>query len=211
MTRAAREPGRFIVVDGPEGSGKTTQVERLERHLLGLGRRVVRLREPGGTRVGERIRDVLLDPSTGEVAPLTEILLFLASRAQLLHEKIRPALERGDVVLLDRFHYSTIAYQIHGLSRGRVPESTVDLVRAINGGLEPHRVVLLDVPPDVGMNRISSQPDRIEGRDPGFHERVRRGFLRQAEEDPTRIKVIDATLPVDDVFRQVLREVERVL
>lgn len=211
MSRAEMEPGRFIVVDGPEGSGKTTQVERLERHLRAGGHPVVRLRDPGGTRAGERIRDVLLDPSTGEVAPLTEILLFLASRAQLLHEKVRPALERGEVVLLDRFHYSTIAYQVHGLGRGRIPESTVDLVRAINGGLEPHLVLLLDLPPHVGMSRIAGQPDRIEARDPGFHERVRQGFLRQAEEDPARIKVIDATLPADDVFRGILQEVSRVL
>jgi dTMP kinase len=203
--------GRLIVLDGPEGSGKSTQIERLARHLEGLGHPVSCHRDPGGTRAGERIRSVLLDDDTGEVAPLTEILLFLASRAQLLAEKVVPALARGEVVLLDRFHYSTIAYQVHGLARGRLPPSTLDLVRAVNAGREPDRVFILDLPPRVGMARIAGRRDRIESRDEAFHERVRAAFLRQAEADPERILVLDATRPPDEIFRRLVEEIERVL
>jgi dTMP kinase len=204
-------PGRLVVIDGPEGSGKSTQVERLRAHQARCGRPVSVFRDPGGTDAGERIRGLLLDPGMGTVDPLTEILLFLASRAQLLAEKVRPALQRGERVLLDRFHYSTIAYQVHGLGEGRLPPATLELIRAVNGDVEPDRVVLLDVPPTVGMGRISGSPDRIEGRDLAFHTRVRRGFLEQAEADPQRIRVVDATLPADEVFQRILEEVSDVL
>lgn len=203
--------GRLIVLDGPEGSGKSTQIQRLAAHFEAGGHRVSVHRDPGGTAAGERIRGILLDAGTGEVAPLTEVLLFLASRAQLLAEKVVPALERGELVLLDRFHYSTIAYQLHGLARGRLPSSTVDLVRAVNGGLEPDRVFFLDLLPAVGMARILGRPDRIESRDQAFHERVRQSFLLQAEADPGRIRVVEATRAPDAIFRDLVEEIERVL
>ncbi|MBN2490205.1 MAG: dTMP kinase [Planctomycetes bacterium] len=203
--------GRLVVLDGPEGSGKSTQVARLEAHLQRAGRSVAVFRDPGGTPAGERIRALLLDPGMGPVDPLTEILLFLASRAQLLAEKVRPALARGERVLLDRFHYSTVAYQVHGLGEGKLPPATLELIRGVNGGLEPDRVVLLDVPPEVGMARLAGARDRIERRDLAFHTRVRRGFLAQAEADPGRIRVVDATAPAREVFRRILAEVGDVL
>ena len=209
-------PGLFLVVDGPEGSGKSTQVERLARFLETTGRTVRVFRDPGGTRAGERIRALLLDTDTGEVGPLTEILLFLASRAQLIEEKIRPSLARGETVVLDRFHYSTLAYQVHGLGlgevpKGKVPKGTVDMIRSINGEFEPDCVFFLDVPPEVGMKRIGKQPDRIEKRDSSFHDRVRSSFLSQAEAAPERITVIDATRSQDAVFGAIQEEVRRVL
>lgn len=211
MAERRIDAGLFLVVDGPEGSGKSTQVERLARFLKTTGRTVQVFRDPGGTRAGERIRALLLDPDTGEVAPLTEILLFLASRAQLIEEKIRPSLARGETVVLDRFHYSTLAYQVHGLGRGEVPEGTVEWIQSIHRGLEPDRVFLLDVPPEVGMKRIGRHPDRIEKRDKSFHDRVRSGFLRQAEAAPDRITLIDATRSQDEVFGTIQEEVRRVL
>jgi len=211
MTDREVDSGRFLVVDGPEGSGKSSQVHRIFDHLRNTGHAVQVFRDPGGTSAGERIRGLLLDPAMGEVVPLTEILLFLASRSQLIQEKIKPALRRGEIVVLDRFHYSTIAYQVFGLGQGTLPGSIIDLIRSVNGDLEPDRVFLLDVPPEIGMKRISGKPDRIEKRDHSFHTRVRRGFLAQAEQEPDLFRVIDATLPEEEVFQKLIQEVFSVL
>jgi len=177
VTRAA--PALFIAFEGPEGAGKSTQIARLARRLTDAGRDVVVTREPGGTPAGDRIRDVVLDPNL-EIAPLAEFLLYAAARAQHVDERIRPALERGATVLCDRFAASSVAYQ--GYGRGLDPAWVRELNRNATGGLTPDATVLLDVPSDVGMERIAARgaTDRLERADLPFHRRVRDGFLAEA-------------------------------
>ncbi len=177
MTRPAS--ALFIAFEGPEGSGKSTQVARLARRLSHGRREVVVTREPGGTPAGERIRDVVLDADL-EVAPLAEFLLYAAARAQHVDERIRPALERGATVLCDRFAASSVAYQGHG--RGLDPVWVREINRRATGDLTPDATVLLDVSSDVGMRRIAARgaADRLERADLAFHQRVRDGFLSEA-------------------------------
>ena len=177
MTRAA--PALFIAFEGPEGAGKSTQVATLARRLLEAGRDVVVTREPGGTPAGDRIRDVVLDPSL-EIAPLAEFLLYAAARAQHVQERIRPALARGATVLCDRFAASSVAYQ--GYGRGLDPSWVREVNARATDGLTPDATVLLDVPSDVGMGRIAARgaTDRLERADLAFHRRVRDGFLTEA-------------------------------
>jgi dTMP kinase len=204
----APRTGRLIALEGPEGVGKTTQLRRLAEHLDRAGVPVLTLREPGGTPLGDAIRELLLDPSR-EIAPAAEALLFMASRAELLAREVRPALARGTVVLLDRFFLSTYAYQVAG--RG-LPEADV---RAANqlavGGLVPDLTLLLDSPH--GQERVSRRPvqDRMERSGGEFHERVQEAFLRFADQGWQRahpecgpVVLVDATGSVDDVFRRLL-------
>lgn len=202
-------PGRFFVLDGPEGAGKSTQLARLSAYLTERGHRVQSWRDPGGTAVGERIRDLLLDARDVPIAPATELLLFLASRAQLVEECIAPALARGDTVVLDRFYHATIAYQIHGLGADRLPADAASIVRALAGARKPDRTWLLDVPPALGRERIARDGDRIERRDEAFHERVRAGFRAQAEAEPDAIAWIDASATPDEVFAAILADLDR--
>ncbi len=201
--------GRFFVIDGPEGAGKSTQLARVTDYLTARGHRVQSWRDPGGTAVGERIRALLLDARDVPIAPLTELMLFLASRAQLVDECVAPALARGETVLLDRFYHATIAYQIHGLGADRLPADAEAIVRALAGVREPDRVWLLDVPPALGRQRIAREGDRIERRDEAFHERVRAGFRAQAEAAPDAIAWIDATGTPDEVFAAIVDDIER--
>jgi dTMP kinase len=201
--------GRFIVVEGIDGSGKTTLAARLARHLEGRGRRVVRAREPGGTRLGEKIRALLLDARHSEMAPLTELFLYMASRAQLLEEVIRPALRAGRDVVCDRYYYSTAAYQG---AAGRVGvEGVLELAERIARFERPDLVAVLDLPPRAARARRAGPGDRVERKGLGYQERVRRGFLRIARRDPRRIRVIDAARPVEDVFRDLREAVDRVV
>ncbi|HYN17884.1 MAG TPA: dTMP kinase, partial [Actinomycetes bacterium] len=164
------DPGRLIAFEGVEGAGKSTQLELLRRELEGRGREVVVTREPGGTPVGERVRALLLDPEV-EIHPRAEALLFAAARAELVERVIRPALERGAVVLCDRYLDSSLAYQggARGLGRGPVEEVN----RFATGGLLPDLVVLLDLDPAEGLRRRPGDRDRIEALDLEFHRRVR--------------------------------------
>jgi dTMP kinase len=194
------DPGRLIAFEGVEGSGKSTQLELLRQALVGRGREVVVTREPGGTPAGERMRAVLLDPGV-ELHPRAEALLFAAARAELVDAVIRPALERGAVVLCDRYLDSSLAYQgdARGLGRGPVEEVN----RFATGGLLPDLVVLLDLDPASGLRRRSGELDRIEAQDLDFHRRVRQAFCDLAAADPGRFAVVDATAPVDQVAAQV--------
>ncbi|MDR5682778.1 MAG: dTMP kinase [Armatimonadota bacterium] len=204
--------GVFISLEGPEGAGKTTQQQRLASRLRAAGYDVFVTREPGGTAIGEQIRRILLDASHARMAPQTEMLLFAASRAQFVAEMVRPALEMGKIVLSDRYVHASLAYQ--GYARGL----GVDLVRAVNdvatGGLLPDLVILLDVPPDLGLRRAlegrDAAADRMEREDLEFHERVREGFLRLAAEDP-RIRLITGTDDPDEIAERIWREVEQLL
>ena len=208
------DPGRLIAFEGVEGSGKSTQLELLRRVLegrggpgdrpggppVGQGREVVVTREPGGTPAGERVRSVLLDPEV-ELHPRAEALLFAAGRAELVEAVIRPALERGAVVLCDRYLDSSLAYQ--GAARGLGQGPVEEVNRFATGGLLPDLVVLLDLDPASGLRRRPGALDRIEAQDLGFHRRVRQAFRDLAAADPARFAVVDATAPVPKVAAQV--------
>ncbi|MBI2962889.1 MAG: dTMP kinase [Deltaproteobacteria bacterium] len=196
----------FITIEGIEGGGKTTQVGLLAAALQARKLAVRITREPGGTRLGEEIRGLLLHSAT-RVGRLAELFLILADRAEHVEGLIRPALRAGDIVLCDRFSDSTLAYQAYGR------ELPLDAVRTVESvarqGLRPDLTFVLDCPVDLGLARTrrrrgSAAADRFEAQDAAFHERVRRGFLALAGEDPQRIVVIDGSRPAEEVHRAVL-------
>jgi len=203
--------GRLITFEGVEGAGKSTQVLRAAAALESCGYHVVMAREPGGTRVGEVVRALLLERVAIEMAPAAEMFLYLAARSQLVAEIIRPALEDGHVVLLDRYIDSTLAYQGYGLQLdlgGEDLPANIGRMRALNdvaaGGLWPNVTILLDVDPAAGLaRRPGATPDRIEARDLEYHRRVRAGFLALAAAEPVRIKVIDAGRSIREVAAAV--------
>ena len=203
--------GKFITFEGPEGGGKSTQLKELAAFLGTRGVDVLTAREPGGTRLGERVRGILQDDAAGEPpSPCAEVLLFLASRAQLVANVIVPALEKGTWVLCDRFDDSTFAYQ--GYGRGFDLDALRRLDAFATGGLKPDLTFLLDVPVETGFARIQTRqadactgPDRFEREERAFHERLRDGFLKLAALEPQRIVTLDAVQPRDEVARH-LRE-----
>ncbi len=191
--------GRFIVFEGGEGAGKTTQLARLASALLSDGWVVTTTAEPGSApAVGQRIRELILDPDT-ELVPRAEALLFAADRAQHVAAVIRPALARGDVVLCDRYVDSSVAYQ--GAGRALGGSDIAELSTWATDGLLPDLVVLLDIDPAIGLQRAHlrdpQRRDRIEAATLDFHRRVRHGFLARADTDPRRYLVLDATMPLD--------------
>jgi len=194
----------FITFEGGEGSGKSTQARALYRHLLSLDIPVLLTHEPGGTPLGRSLRRWLKDK--GQIDPVTELLLFNASRAHLISEVIRPALDQGTVVICDRFAESTMAYQGYGR------RLDLDLVNTVNNaatqGLKPDLVVFLNIPVDHGLARKGSR-DRFEREDVAFHERVRAGYLQMAGDDPERWLIIDGRLPKSDIQRLVWNRVQR--
>lgn len=198
--------GRFITLEGSEGSGKTTHLRLLADALRARGIDVLTTREPGGTKLGESIRGLLQFDAAGESPmPRAELLLFLASRAQLVDRVIRPALETGQWVLSDRFCDSTFAYQ--GFGRGM----DVDALRAINrfatGGLMPDRTILLDIPAAVSHARVIGRKgpvDRFEAEQEAFHIRLAEGFRRLAAADPDRIRTVDSSQTQDETAAAVL-------
>jgi dTMP kinase len=202
--------GAFVSVEGPDGSGKTTLVGLLAEHYRNLYP-VVKVREPGGTEISEQIRTIILNPDYAGMSWRTEALLYVAARAQVVEEIIRPALARGQVVLCDRFFDSTIAYQ--GFGRGLpIPDLTL-LNEVATGGLEPDLTILLDIDADVALRRRAGfhEPDRLEREEIAFHRRVRQGFLAQARRDPDRIRLVAADQPAADVFAETLRLLEPLL
>ncbi|MCX5675486.1 MAG: dTMP kinase [Planctomycetota bacterium] len=208
---AATYPGKFIVLDGPEGAGKTLQVERLIQSLRRAGRQATAVRDPGSTPVSERIRDILLDKRLPEMDVRTEVFLYMASRAEMVARIIRPALQVGLVVVSDRFVSSTAAYQ--GAAGGVDAALIWELGRIACGGIEPDLTVILDLDVEAGFARREQQRqrDRIELKDREYHEKVRQGFLAMARERPDRFAVVDAARPPDDVARDIEEAVMRVL
>lgn len=185
--------GLFVALEGGEGAGKSTQIDAVRHILEGEGHRVVTGREPGGTVLGERLREALFATADGEAPPTpeAELLIFNAARAQLVAEVIRPALDDGAVVICDRFTGSTVAYQHFG--RG-LPREAVDAANDVaTGGLKPDLVVLLDMPPEAGFERTGKGRDYLERAGIEFHRAVRRGFLEQAAAEADRWLVLDAT------------------
>ena len=199
----------YFVLDGPDGGGKSTQSRALVEHLRSLGKVVQHIREPGSTPTGESLRQLLLSPSTGELRPLTEALLFTAARAELVASVIAPALARGEIVVSERCFASTMAYQCFASSPGVPYDLVVELTRRAHGATMPDAVFVLDC--DVGTaarRRSARQQDRIEGRGDDFHERVRQGYLECARRDPTFV-VVDARWPFATVQATLRRNAER--
>lgn len=196
------ERGAFITFEGGEGSGKSTQLRALAARLQAAGLPVRVLREPGGTAVGEAVRALLLDPEHIGLDATAELLLYEASRAQLVADVIEPALEAGEIVLCDRFYDSTTAYQGH--ARGLPLACIHDLNSIATGGLAPDRTVVLDVDPELGIERATRHgADRLEGESRAFHEAVRAGFLAIAAEEPVRVRVVDASGTPEEVAERV--------
>lgn len=198
-----------IVLEGPEGAGKTTQIGKLVDHLGAAGKRVVAVREPGGTPLGDEIRRLLLH-TAADIVPRAESLLFMASRAQLVEHEIMPALEAGSIVLLDRFFLSTYAYQVAG--RGLPLEEVGAANRLATAGLRPDLTLLLSLPVNEGLARAATRAahDRMEGAEAEFHDRVARAFeefatreWQQAHPEAGPIAVVDARGAVDEVFARV--------
>jgi len=209
VTDASR--GVFVVLEGGEGAGKSTQIAALARMLGRDGREVVTCREPGGTAVGERLRDALFATTDDDIPPTpeTELLIFNAARAQLVQEVILPALDRGAVVLCDRFTGSTVAYQHYG--RG-IPRDLVNAANAVaTGGLQPHLVVLLQQEPEQGFQRTGKGRDYLERAGIEFHRAVARGFLEQAAADPDRWLVLDASKPEMQITHAILERLGRMV
>jgi dTMP kinase len=201
--------GALITFEGVEGSGKTTQMLRLERWLRTRGYRVERTREPDGTRLGAAVRRLFERPGV-RPEPLVEVFLFMAARHQHVAEKIRPWLERGRIVLCDRYADATVAYQ--GAGRGVPP----DLIRELNvratGGVLPDLTLLFDLDPAEGFRRIGRRRlDHFERQTLAFHRRVRRGYLEILRAEPKRVRLIRAALPPPEVARQVQTAVEEFL
>lgn len=190
--------GLFITLEGADGCGKSTQAAILADRIAATGREVVRLREPGGTAVSEKIRALVLDPENSEMAPECELLLFEASRAQLVRQVIEPALARGAVVVCDRFYDSTFAYQAAGRS---LAEPTIRAANALGScGVAPDRTLVLDMDTDAALSRATRDgADRMEAEGVAFQRRVREGYLRLVAEEPRRVRRVDAAGTVEEV------------
>lgn len=196
----------FITFEGLDGAGKSTQISRLRSRLEALGIQVVMTREPGGTETGDALRNMLLDPMQKRLSGQTEALMYAASRAQLLHEVIGPALAAGQLVICDRYVDASIAYQGAGLRLG------VDAVAAVNwfatGGLAPDLTLLMDLPVEESRSRVEksnreSGPDRIEQRDADYFSRVREAFLKIAKDEPNRVAVLDANRTPEQLEQEI--------
>ncbi len=206
--------GIFISIEGPDGSGKSTQIENIKSFFAEKNMETVYTREPGGTAIGERIREILLDKNCGEMDYMTEAMLYAASRAQHVAQVIKPALAEGKVIVCDRFVDSSMAYQGYGRKLG-------DAVRIINeyavAGCMPDVTFLLKVDPNIGKGRIQTRvsggqaEDRLDAEKVAFHEEVYKGYLALEEQYPDRIVGIDASRGIEEIREDILRKLEDVL
>ena len=205
MIEGPNAPGLFLVFEGGEGAGKSTQSTALADYLVARGHVVLRTREPGGTPAAEAMRSVLLDPANTGLDDRAEALLFAASRGDHAARVIRPALERGDIVVCDRFMDSSVAYQ--GVGRDLGIERVAELSMWATRGLRPDLTIVLDVDPEIGLARVVG-PDRLESEPLAWHRRVRQGFLDIAAADPDRYLVLDAARPAEDLAVEIVVAVE---
>lgn len=207
--------GYFLTVEGIEGCGKTTQLQKLAKHLRDLGRNCVSTKEPGGTAIGDRVRAIILDPQAEGMDALTELFLLSASRRQHVMDVVHPAMEKGAVVLCDRYADASVVYQ--GYGRGIDLQRVRDINTWATNGLEPNLTVVFDIQEATGIGRARSRnaeqnnmdESRLEGEDLAFYRRVREGYLTIAKETPKRFAVIDAHGAIDEIFAaflDVLRE-----
>ncbi len=201
--------GRFIVLEGPDGGGKTTQVARLAAWLRATGREVVPCRDPGGTALGDQLRSLLKDRSDLTIGMTAEMLLFMASRAQLIAEVIRPALDRGAIVVGDRYLLSNVVYQ--GIAGGLDVADLWHVGRAATGGLMPDLTIVVDVPVEVSLDRIGPGRDRIEDRGVAYRQQVRQGYRDAVATYPAPVVVVDGSQGMDDVSRTIQIEVAHAL
>ncbi len=208
---ADRGCGMFITLEGIDGCGKSTQARLIKAALEHAGRDVVLLREPGGVEISEKIRSLLLDPANAAMCDTCELLLYEAARAQHVHEAIRPALAAGKVVLCDRFYDSTTAYQS---CAGSVPRETASAANALAAGdCVPDLTLVFDIDPHEAAHRAAARegaPDRIEAKGLAYQERVAAGYRTIAREEPGRVKLVDASQPIDAVFACALAELASV-
>lgn len=199
--------GRFITIEGPDGAGKTTQVKKLQEYLRARGKEVLVTREPGGTILGERLRDILLDSEGESPVPEAEALIYAASRAQLVKKIILPALAQGTIVLCDRFVDSSLAYQGYARNLG------IEDLAKINGWFLrdcwPQLTLILDIDPEVSLKRLKRSKDRLEQEHISFHKKVREGFLEIKDIYPQRVKIIDASQSPELVFQAILLEIKK--
>ncbi len=210
MAQKNLEKGIFITFEGFEGSGKSTQIKLLAEYLIKKGYLVLVLREPGSTKISEALREVLLDKKNNNISVGTELLLYIAARAQIVQEKIIPALKDRMVVLCDRFHDATVAYQGYGLGQD------LDFINRLGvyamDGIKPDLTVIFDIDVTEGLRRIFRDKDRIEERPLDYHERVRQGYLEIAKNDPKRVKMIkvagsDSITDIQNKVREIIKSV----
>ncbi len=199
----------FFSIDGGDGAGKSTQLELFRQWLQELGREVVVCRDPGSTELGEAVRDLLLNHVDMKIDPKSEMLLYMAARAQLVEEVIRPALEAGKTVVSDRYLLSNVVYQGH--ARGLDIAMIREVGRVATSGLAPDLTIVLDTPPETACQRMSGELDRMEQQGAVFHARVRQGFLDEAALAPDRIVVVDASRSIEQVHADVRAAAQRVL
>jgi dTMP kinase len=210
MTDRPRK-GTFITFEGPDGSGKSTQMRILAERLRQRGREVVETQEPGGTGIGVQIRSILLSSENRNLCPIAEMLLYFAARAQNFDERILPAWERGAVVLSDRFTDSTLAYQGEGRELG--PEVVMQLHNIACHGLQPDLTICIDVETEVGLARVRARNgatrDRMDEETVEFHRRVRQMYLKLGRQYPERIRIVDGNGLMEDVSNRIWRVVEQ--
>ncbi len=200
-------PGLLITFEGIDGCGKSTQALLLRDHLLERGKNAELYREPGGTRIGEEIRSLLLNPSFSEMTSYTELFLYLAARAQITGEIIAPAIEQGSHIILDRYIDSTVVYQ--GFARGLGMEWMIDLNAIATDGLVPDITFLFDVDPNIALSRMNRLHDRMESGGLSFMNQVREGFLILADMEKERFVVLDGSRSIDDIFSDILTVLDR--
>jgi dTMP kinase len=201
--------GFFITFEGGEGSGKTTLLENIRKYLESKNRNFIFTREPGGTVLGEEIRELVLRKRKEKIAAKAELCLFLASRAQHIQEIILPSLKEGKIVLSDRYNDSSIAYQ--GFARGLGMEEVIQFSFYIIEDAIPDLTIFLDIDPKIGLSRVKGNYDRIESEKILFHQKIREGFLILADKFPERIKIIDATLSQEEVFQNAMNYIQKLL
>lgn len=201
--------GIFITMEGPDGSGKTTQIELLKKYLESKGYDIIITREPGGTAIGEAIRKIILNPEYSEMSHMTELLLYASARAQLVNQVIKPALEQGKAVICDRFVESSAVYQ--GIGRGLGVETVYEVNSYALGNVKPELTIFMDLEAEEGIKRKKNQAelDRMEMEDLSFHKRVVEGYRQLAGLYPERIVSINATLPIDEIHSMIIQEVEK--
>ncbi|HHV99724.1 MAG TPA: dTMP kinase [Clostridiaceae bacterium] len=203
--------GLFITIEGMDGSGKTTQINMIRDYISEKGYNVMLAREPGGTKISEKIRDIILDPANGAMAAITEVLLYASARAQLVAEVIKPAVESGSVVVCDRFIDSSFAYQ--GFGRGIDIKTIADVNRAAIDGMMPDLTFFIDMSPEIALKRrmASSEADRIEKEHMEFHMKAYNGYKELARLYPERIKTIDGNRTVEEISQEIRKWLDTVV